>query len=413
MAVETDARIIRELARQYREIAAKDVNRERKERLRAVNDLHTGLRPGVWINEIPWHEMDIEGKLQLHCEDPFARQMEEYFRRILFRWEYFQADMVVEEYYPVYRWFTCTGGGPEIEEDIRSTDEHNGIVSHAYHDVLDTEEALEKITAPVVTVFPEKDREDQAHAEELLGGILPTKMMGAQIYYAPWDQIAMLRGVEPILYDMVDRPEFLHKIIRKYTDNEMRFLDQLEEYGLLEYDLPDLHCTPAYTDDLPRPAPGEPARLKNVWFRSMAQMFSTVSPAMHEEFDLSYLRPLMARCGLVYYGCCEPLDNKIALLKTVPNMRKIGVSPWANVESCAEQLQDRYVLARKPNPAFVSGAFDEDVVRREIRATVEASLRHHCPYEFVLKDISTVSYHPENLIAWNRVVQETLDEYYK
>ena len=32
--------------------------------------------------------------------------------------------------------------------------------------------------------------------------------------------------------------------------------------------------------------------------------------------------------------------------------------------------------------------------------------------EFVLKDISTVSQHPENLIKWTRTVQETLDRYY-
>ena len=44
----------------------------------AVNDLHTGLRPGMYgWNEIPWHEMDIDCKLVLHCTDPFAREMEQ------------------------------------------------------------------------------------------------------------------------------------------------------------------------------------------------------------------------------------------------------------------------------------------------------------------------------------------------
>ena len=134
---------------------------------------------------------------------------------------------------------------------------------------------------------------------------------------------------------------------------------------------------------------------------------------MHEEFDLQYLRPLMARCGLVYYGCCEALDNKIEMLKTIPNLRKGGVSPWANVVSCAEQLQSDYVFARKPNPAFVSGSFDADTVRKETEETIRACIRYNCPYEFVLKDISTVSYRPENLIEWNRVVQETLDRFYR
>ena len=36
-----------------------------------------------------------------------------------------------------------------------------------------------------------------------------------------------------------------------------------------------------------------------------------------------------------------------------------------------------------------------------------------CPYEFVLKDISTVSNKPQNIVNWNKVVQETIDSYYK
>jgi len=114
----------------------------------------------------------------------------------------------------------------------------------------------------------------------------------------------------------------------------------------------------------------------------------------------------------VYYGCCEALDNKIPLLKTIPNLRKIGVSPWANVESCAEQIGRDYVYAHKPNPAHVSGSFDEETVRKEITRVIEACHKHGCPYEFVIKDISTVTYKPRNLINWAKTVKETIDKYY-
>ena len=98
MALQKDAEIIRELAKQYCELAALEVNQERRSRLRAVNDLKTGVRPGVWIDELPWHELNFDGSLTLRCEDDFARQMEQFFRRALFRWKYFQADMVLEGY---------------------------------------------------------------------------------------------------------------------------------------------------------------------------------------------------------------------------------------------------------------------------------------------------------------------------
>lgn len=412
MTLREDERILRELAKRYRELAALEVNRERRARLCAVNDLKTGLRPGVWIDEIPWHELNFDGSLTLQCEDSFARSMEQFFRRALFRWKYFQADMVLEEYYPLEKICTDNGDGLEIREEIKQTDAENNIASHAYCDVLDTEEKLGKLHATVLRADPVQDRQNKERAEELLNGLLPVRLCGRQIYYAPWDAISMLRGVEPILYDMVDRPEFLHKIIAAYTENWMGILTQMEALGLLDNELPALHCTPAYTTCLPKTPLGEKTPLKNVWFRSMAQMFSSVSPAMHEEFDLQYLRPMMARCGLVYYGCCEPLDNKIEMLKTVPNLRKVGASPWANVASCAEQLQSGYVLARKPNPAFVSGSFDADMVRKETEETIRACMRYNCPYELVLKDISTVSRRLENLVEWNRVVQETLDRFY-
>ena len=119
----------------------------------------------------------------------------------------------------------------------------------------------------------------------------------------------------------------------------------------------------------------------------------------------------MEKCGLSYYGCCEPLDRFIPYLKKISNMRKIGVTPWANVLSCAEQIGGDYVLARKPNPANAA-RFDRETVAKEITETIEAAIPNKCPYEFVLKDISTVNNTPQNLIAWTKTVIEVIDKYY-
>ena len=93
-------------------------------------------------------------------------------------------------------------------------------------------------------------------------------------------------------------------------------------------------------------------------------------------------------------------------------MRKIGVSSWSNIESCAEQIGEDYVYARKPNPAAVAVKTDPEEVRKDISRTIEACIKNGCPYEFVLKDISTVSSRPENLIIWEQTVRETIDSYY-
>ena len=398
---------LRELAKRYAELAALDIQKERRGRARDVNDL-IPRRPVVWIHEIPWHEMDIDNKLRLTCEDESARGMEWFFKSELFRWEYFQADMVVEGYFPVMRKYASSGNGLQVLENTAVTDERNNIISHYYLDQLDTPEKVEALKMPVITAFPEEDAKRVEAAEDILNGILPVKPRGYMVYHAPWDNIPRMRGVETVMMDFIDNPGLLHATIKKYTDYQLSQMRQMEELGLYDGGAPDIHCTPAYVSGFT----DGPSKLKGIWFRGMAQMFSDISPAMHEEFDLRYMRPLMEQCGLVYYGCCESLENKIQMLKSIPNLRKIGVSPWANPEKCAEQIRGDYVYAHKPNPAFVSGSFDADTVRREITRVVKTCAEHKCPYEFVLKDISTVSYKPSNLIEWARAVKETLDGYY-
>ena len=144
----------------------------------------------------------------------------------------------------------------------------------------------------------------------------------------------------------------------------------------------------------------------------MAQMFSSVSPAAHYEFDVQYSIPLAERCAYTYYGCCEPLSDRIDMIKRYPNLRKIGVSPWADVEASAEQIGGEYVLSRKPNPAHVANRTDPAQIRAEITETVKACLKYGCPCDITLKDISTVRYRPENLIAWAEAASAVLDEYY-
>jgi hypothetical protein len=407
-----DRAVLRELAKKQAEIAALDVNRERKRRIREMHALKP-IRPPVWIDEIPWFEMDIDGELALRCESKEGRALEQHFRCVLFRWKYFQADMVVEDTFYVGKACAVSGIGLEVREQTLATDARNGIVSHHYEDLLDTEDKVEALLLPQVRADPEADKRNLEMTRELLDGIMPVALRGHGVYYAPWDQIARYRGVENCLVDMVERPEFIHKIMEKFTEIYRSQYMQMEALGLLDFNLSSLHCTPPYTDECPaKDYAGGPARLKDIWFRGMAQLFSAASPAMQDEFDLQYMKPFMEKCALSYYGCCEPLDKFIPWLKKISNMRKIGVSPWADVRSSAEQIGGDYVLARKPNPAHVAGVFDEERVRKEIKETVEACRENNCPYEFVLKDISTVTYRPRNLIAWTKTVMEVIDQYY-
>ena len=189
---------------------------------------------------------------------------------------------------------------------------------------------------------------------------------------------------------------------------------QCEELNIMDPNPLTLHCTPAYTHELPAADFTGKVRLKDVWGRCHAQIFSAVSPGMHDEFDLAYNQDLFGECGLLYYGCCEPLDNKIDILrKRFKNLRKISITPWADPEVAARSIGSDYVLAAKPNPAFVNfSSFNPDPVREEITRVLDACKRYGTTCEFVLKDISTIANNPANLSQWDDTVRGVIDRYY-
>jgi hypothetical protein len=408
----SDKKLLRELAKKYRELSGNAVNQERIQRIRDMHNL-IPVRPPVWIDEIPWHEMDINGELTLGCESDEGRKMEQFFRRILFRWKYFQVDMVVEEVYYINKAYTDSGFGLTVKEETASTNPDNNIISHQYEDQLDTEAKVDALTLPCIEAHPDIDKKNWEIAADIFNDILPVKFRGHIFNYCPWDQIARYRGIGNCLIDMIDNPGLIHKTITKFNEIYSSRLVRMEALGLLDFNIPSLHCTPPYCDDVPaKDFDGVHIRLNDLWFRGMAQLFSSASPQMQDEFDLQYMRPVMEQCAASYYGCCEPLDKLIPYLKKISNLRKIGVSPWADVRSSAEQIGGNYVLARKPNPALVSGNFNREAVEKEITQTIEVCMENKCPYEFVLKDISTAGGRPQNLIEWAKTVSESVDSYY-
>jgi len=141
----------------------------------------------------------------------------------------------------------------------------------------------------------------------------------------------------------------------------------------------------------------------------LAQMLSTVSPAMFEEFEIDMCMPIFRRFGLVYYGCCDPLDRKMKQVRRIPNLRKVSMSPWVNEDRGAAEIGGDFVYSRKPNPALLAkDSFYPDQVREDLLATRNACAKHGCPLEFILKDISTVRYEPERLAEWARIAMQVV-----
>lgn len=144
---------------------------------RAVNDLKM-IRPVVLINEIPFHELNFDGSLTLHCQDSVFRQAEEFFRKRLFQWKYFPADMILPPYYPVEKIMHSTGIGITVDETILAADRNNSIVSHEYHDQLATEEDLLKFHPPVISYDEAGTMQRYQQIEKQLVTFFPSGWLG-------------------------------------------------------------------------------------------------------------------------------------------------------------------------------------------------------------------------------------------
>jgi len=149
---------------------------------------------------------------------------------------------------------------------------------------------------------------------------------------------------------------------------------------------------------------------RDLWCFAAVQEFALISPAMYDEFLLQYQMPSLRQFGLVAYGCCEDLKYKIDMLRQIPNLRLIAVTPRANVRRCAEQIGTDYVISWRPNPADMACCgFDEPKIRRIIREGMEACKRLHVCIH--LKDIETVEGDTSRLARWVGIVRSISDEY--
>ena len=74
--------ILKSLAEEWAAIAALPVHEEKTYLWQKLNDLESD-RPMVWINEIPWHEMNYNDELTLCCKNNWARSQEDLMRKTI------------------------------------------------------------------------------------------------------------------------------------------------------------------------------------------------------------------------------------------------------------------------------------------------------------------------------------------
>jgi len=408
-----DRRVLRELGKRIADIAALPVQQERRALWARLNELRSA-RPMVWLFEVPWNEMEVGDELTVRSTSPWCKGIEYDFRRKLYQWDHMQGDMVVEPVFFVGPALRDTGFGMSEKVDVARTDPTSSVVSRHYHIQIQDEADIAKIQIPQITLDEEAWERNLLLYTELFDGVLPVRKGGVRgTSIAPWDLLVRLTGVGEVLEDMCTRPAYVHKVIDHLTRAYTHRLDRYEQLNVLALNN-ETYSGGGYQHTAELPPPDyDPSRVRprDMWGRTMSQIFSAVSPAMHEEFALQYECRWLNRFGLTYYGCCEPLDRKVGILRrNVPSLRKISMSPWIDLDIAAEAVGTDFVFSWKPNPEVLAhDDWDPDFVRRDMRRTLSRLQGLHV--EIIMKDISTVRHDPPRLWHWARIATEVAAEF--
>jgi len=369
----------------------------------------------LWINEIPWHEMDIDGELALRTKHPWARELETELRRAVYQAKHMPDDTITNDFLECPKVFHSTDFGIIEQTQTRHTDAESDIYSRHFEIQIKEPEDIEKIQIPKIVFMEKATNFRYAAMRDLFGDICEVKLTGQKhIWYTPWDYLIRWWGVSEAMIDLVVRPEMVHAAYERMVDAWMGELDQFETLNLLSLDNDNTRIGSGgygYVSDLPG-SDFDPDHVKprNMWGCSNAQIFTSVSPEMHWEFAVEHDLRWLNRFGLTYYGCCERLDIKMDVMRRIPNLRKISVSPWCDSKRAVDEIGTDYVISYKPSPSIFAGErFRVEEAEKDLRNFLE--LAASCHTEVILKDISTVKRDPKRLWKWTDMAMRVIKEF--
>ena len=412
---EKDRQIVRALAQRVAEVAADPIQDKKLAEWKRHNSLKPGKPMILQAPEGVWEEFVPTASLE--CEDAIARQVEHHMRTVIYKIDHLRDDEPIVARYLTRLHIQITGYG--VEGKTTRNPEAQGVHGACHYDpVIEDDADLEALFQDRFVIV-DCDASQRHHEQvcELIGDLFEVELVGQTGgWSAPMDCFIQWRGLDKMMFDLIDRPEWIHRAMNRLTEIDMDVMRQLEEQNLLGLNNGANSVGSGgvgATDELPAPGfDGEHVRLKDMWGFATTQIFSEVSPEMHDEFVIPYESRFLEQFGLNCYGCCEPLHKKVHLVRKLPRVRRLSMSPWIEPVEGAEAIGGDIIFSFKPNPSFLSMAhWDIEICRKEMIEVLEACKANGCVSEFVMKDTHTCCGEPERYDEWTEMAKQLAEEY--
>lgn len=399
-----ELQLVRELAQQVAELAKSEEYETRRARWRDVNALRKPDRAPVWLRPAGvWTELLPQSSLT--CTDAYLRGLEYRLRQDLIKDE-IGDDHIVEAWWDVPAAFDCDSQFLFGLQTQVLTDSTN-LGGWRYQPPIQTPEDFERVTVPTFTYNEQTTREALERAGEVLNDILPVRLTcGPHLHQTLGAYLDQLRGMGEMMLDLYVQPHLIHRLMAKILEACLRDLRAVEESGLLTPNsYGGMHCSDPINGD---PPPGQ-VRLHNLWADGNSQEFDEVSPRMWEEFLLNYQKPIFQQFGLVHYGCCEDLSQKIQGILSIPNLRIFVCSAWTDLEKVIEAVDRKYTIMWRQSAAEVTLPDSLDKVPQHLDDGLRKLQGQY--YQIVLRELQTVHGHERRLHDYAKLAIEKAEEW--
>jgi len=397
-----ERRLVRELALRIQELARAPRMRAVKQRWKDVLANRKADRPPVWCNPVGcWAELLPEATIV--CRDPVCRELEVHCKRVLIKAE-IGDDTPINDTYMVESVLDVAPANTWGVDILRERLDAAGA-AWRYRPALETAADFGRLVVPAYRFNQEATAAACDRRREVLEDALAVVTSPIAGYYSGGTlclPAAELRGMEPLMLDMIEAPELVHKLMDILCRGELARLDAAEASGRI---LPNTDSAMFLSEPV-RDNNSGVYDLRDCWVHGNSQELDPVGPSMFAEFLLEYQKRVFERFGAVCYGCCENLTRKLDAVLEIPNLRLLTCSAWTDMPTLVEKAGGRCCIMWRHKASDVVCPDTTDSLKKIVRE--QARLLKNCRYQAVLRELQTLMGHNDRLREWTLLTTEAV-----
>jgi len=212
--------------------------------------------------------------------------------------------------------------------------------------ILETEQDLDRLTIPHYEYDQALHEQRVGVFQEILEGRLPVIDDGLPGGIgAPFQTANNLRGVQEILEDFLLRPHLVHRLMDYVSSAIVSYVGEAGAVRGGGTGTPSVFgCSGVFGCD-----------------EVNCDLFP---PRYYEEFIYPYECRAAAVYDTIYYHSCANITPLFGKIATVPNMRRIHVSPWSDLRAAREATQGTVILEKWLDPNVNLNGISEEEMRR-------------------------------------------------